>query len=211
MSRRRPHADHVKLLHGPYEPPALKKGDRAFCLFRDADVIVTSWTAARIPWPRCRLAEGPGGGSGLLVDEEFARALRCESALAIKYWWGASQTSVWAWRKALGVPRYNEGSARLRVELNAETAEALPGVKLPPEQVERRRRTARELGLRPDPSHVNGRPWMEEELALLGKLPDDEVARRTGRTWGAVRQRRNLLKIPTAKDYRYGHAWRRRR
>jgi len=45
---------------------------------------------------------------------------------------------------------------------------------------------------------------------LLGKLPDDEVARRTGRTWGAVRQRRNLLKIPTAKDSRDGHAWRRK-
>jgi hypothetical protein len=81
---------------------------------------------------------------------------------------------------------------------------------VPRERVERRRRTARELGLRPNPSHVNGRPWTQEELALLGKLPDDEVARRTGRTWGAVTQRRNVLKIPTAKDYRKGDAWRRR-
>src|SRR5260370_31200359 len=51
----------------------------------------------------------PAAAAGLLVDEELARALRCESALAIKYWWGASQTSVWAWRQALGVPRLNEG------------------------------------------------------------------------------------------------------
>jgi len=64
MRRPHPYPDHVKLLHGPYQPPALKKGDRAFCLFRDADVIVTSWTAARLPWPRCRLADGPGGGGG---------------------------------------------------------------------------------------------------------------------------------------------------
>jgi hypothetical protein len=140
---------------------------------------------------------------------ESARAVRCESALAIKYWWGASQTSVRAWRQALGVPKFNEGSARLRVELNAEIGAARRGVKLPQDQVERRRRTARELGLRPNPSHINGRPWTQEELALLGKLPDDEVTRHTGRTWGAVTQRRNLLKIPTAKDYRYGHAWRR--
>ncbi len=59
-------------------------------------------------------------------------------------------------------------------------------MELTPEQVERRRRTARELGLRPNPPHINGRPWTEEELALLGKLPDDKVARRTGRTRGAV-------------------------
>ena len=43
---------------------------------------------------------------------------------------------------------------------------------------------------------------------MLGQLADDEVARRTGRTWSAVTQRRNLLRIPTAKDYRKGHAWR---
>jgi hypothetical protein len=89
-----PYPDHVRLLHGPYEAPALKEGDRAFCLFRDADVVVTSWTAARIPWPHCRLAEGTGGGSGLLVDEELARAVRCESALAIRHWWGASEGAV---------------------------------------------------------------------------------------------------------------------
>ena len=197
-----PHPDHVRLLHGPYEPPALKKGDRATCLFRDALVVVTSWTDARIPWPRCRLPEGTGGGSGLLVDEELARAVRCESALAIKYWWGASQTSVWAWRKALGVPRLNEGSARLQTLLNRQKGAARRGVKLPEDQVERRRRTARELGLRPRPGHVNGWPWSEEELALLGKPPDDEVARRTGRTWSAVTQMRNGLKIPMAPDKR---------
>jgi hypothetical protein len=197
-----PHPDHIRLLHGPYRAPALMRGDRAFCLFRDADVIVTSWTAARISWPRCRLAGDTGGGSGLLVNEELARAVRCESALAIKYWWGASQTSVWAWRKALGVPRYNEGSARLRVALNAETAEALPGVKLPPEQVERRRRTALALGLRPEPPHVGGRPWTQEELAMLGKLPDDVVVARIGRTETAKRVRRLKLKRPTARDRR---------
>src|SRR5262249_39550612 len=35
--------------------------------------------------PRCRLADGPGGGSGLLVDEELARAVRHESAAAIMF------------------------------------------------------------------------------------------------------------------------------
>jgi hypothetical protein len=37
------------LLAGPYQAPAVRKGDRASCLYRDSDVIVTSWTAAPIP------------------------------------------------------------------------------------------------------------------------------------------------------------------
>jgi hypothetical protein len=68
----------VQLLSGPYTPPALKRGDRTSCLFRDADVVITSWTAAPIPWPRCRRLEGGGGGSGLLVTEEKVRAIRTE-------------------------------------------------------------------------------------------------------------------------------------
>ena len=44
--------DRVKLLSGPYRPPPLTKGDRAACLYRDADVIVTAWSDAPLPWPR---------------------------------------------------------------------------------------------------------------------------------------------------------------
>jgi hypothetical protein len=42
-------ADGFKLLLGPYPPSALKRGDRATCLFRDCLVVVTTWTAAHIP------------------------------------------------------------------------------------------------------------------------------------------------------------------
>jgi hypothetical protein len=79
--------DRVKLLHGPYRAPSLRVGDRATCLFRDCDVVVTSWTDAPLSWPRCRRAEGKGHPS-LLVDEELARAIRTESAAAVGYWWG---------------------------------------------------------------------------------------------------------------------------
>src|SRR5262249_7625408 len=58
--------ENAKLLFGPYEPPPLQKGDRATCLSRDADVVITSWSDGRISWPRCR-ALGHRGGSGLLV------------------------------------------------------------------------------------------------------------------------------------------------
>jgi hypothetical protein len=33
-------------------------------------------------------------------------------------------------------------------------------------------------------------------MSLLGRLPDDEVARRTGRSWNAVRLKREELGIP---------------
>lgn len=54
---------------------------------------------------------------------------------------------------------------------------------LPPEQAERRRQAAPELGL---VRHVrpgcNLGPWRSpREVALLGRLPDEEVAAKVGR------------------------------
>jgi hypothetical protein len=40
-----------------------------------------------------------------------------------------------------------------------------------------------------------GRPWEPDEDALLGTMPDEEVARRTARTLGAVQNRRVVLDI----------------
>ena len=190
-----------QLFHGPYHAPALRRGDWATCLFRDGDVIVTGWSDARIPWPRCRRPGSHGGGSGLLVDEELARAIRLESSLAIQYWWGVDVTVVWRWRKALGVGRLNEGSARLRNELNKELGAGLKGKRLPPEAVERRRRTAAELGLRPL-QPPGDRPWTKKELGLLGTLPDAELAARFGRTEKAVRVMRLRRGFPSARDCR---------
>src|SRR5438552_19137155 len=41
----------------------------------------------------------------------------------------------------------------------------------------------------------NRRPWTKDELALLGKLSDAEVAELTGRTFGTVWQKRRALGI----------------
>jgi hypothetical protein len=196
--------DRVQLLFGPYKAPPLQRGNRSFCLFRDCLVVVTCWTDARISWPRCRALDGPGGGSGLLVDEELARAVRHESALALRYWWGASSTAVWHWRTALGVRRADpEGSRRLIQAAAEKGAAELRGKPLPPEQVEQRRRNALRNNnaqyLRPG---YQGPWWTAEELALLGTLPDEVVAALVGRTMGAVRCQRTLRGLPSACDRR---------
>jgi hypothetical protein len=61
-------------LHGPYHAPPLRRGDRATCHLRGT-VVITAWTDARIGWTRCRNIDSKGG-SGLLSDDELARAMR---------------------------------------------------------------------------------------------------------------------------------------
>jgi hypothetical protein len=193
------HPDRVKLLFGPYTPPPLRKGDRASCLYRDADVVVTGWRDDRIPWPRCRALDSRGHGSGLLVEEELARAVRSESAAAVMYWWGISCSTVWLWRTALGVEGWTatEGTRRLMRGVWEKAAASTRGKSLPPEQVERRRRTALELDLGRHLKRAReARAWPAWQLELLGTALDEEVAQRIGRSAGTVRRMRAKRGIP---------------
>jgi hypothetical protein len=144
--------------------------------------------------------------NGRLVNEELARAVCLESSLSLQHWFGVSEFTVWKWRKALGVERFNEGSTRLRQAVNVEQAAKLRGKQLTAEQVERRRPTALTLNLgRNLPAGYRG-PWRTaEELALLGRMPDADVAARIGRTTRAVRIMRTRLGVPTALDRRKQH------
>ena len=99
-------------LLGEYQAPAIRRGDRVFCLYRDADCVVTYWNDAPIPWPRVQVV-GAQGGSGLLVDEAILRAIRTESSIALQHWLGVGPRAVWSWRKAFGVSQVGtEGSKR---------------------------------------------------------------------------------------------------
>jgi hypothetical protein len=62
-------------------------------LYREADVIITSMSAGRLPWPRCR-AKDSRGRIGLPVDETLAKAIKTESAVALKHWWGVGTRAV---------------------------------------------------------------------------------------------------------------------
>src|SRR5687768_7458363 len=108
------HRERTRLLFAPYTPPALKRGGPILLPGGDCDVVITGWTDAPISWPRCRALDTHGGGSGVLVDEQLARAIRNESAVAIGYWWGVGVKTLAWWRKTLGVGRADPiGSWRL--------------------------------------------------------------------------------------------------
>ena len=196
----------IKLLFSPYKAPLRKRGDRTTCLYRDAPVIITSWSSASIPWPRCRALDSPGGGSGLLVDEELARAVRHESAVAVMHWWGASMGAVCRWRKTLGVGRTdNEGSRRLMLASAEKGAEAIKEHEWTEEERERCRQINAEKGLVQNlVLGYHGPLWTPKDIALLGMVPDEDVARQTGRTVEAVRQKREELGIPNPA----GNRWR---
>ncbi len=199
--------DRVRLLHGPYQAPRLHVGDRATCLYRDRDVVITAWTDAPISWPRA-LPVGETGHPSLLVDEELARAIRTESAAAVRFWWGVSVGVVHRWRRAFGIGRMdNPGSRRLFRAAAEKGARRATWVEWTPEARERKRRINREQNLgRNLQLGYHGRRWTDEEAALLGKLPDDEVAGHTGRKVDAVRRKREALGIPnpTAQPGAYG-------
>ena len=50
-----------RLLHGPYNPPAVRRGDLATCLYRDSDVIITGVSSLE---SRGRVAACPAGVVG---------------------------------------------------------------------------------------------------------------------------------------------------
>jgi hypothetical protein len=153
-------------------------------------VVITSWTDARIPWLRCK-RQGKSHPS-LFLDDELARAVRAESAAAICYWWGISQGVVHRWRRFLDVTRTNNPGTHRLVKANAQAgAEAAKSKEWTGEERAAKSELARRLDfgryLKPG---YHGPRWTAKERRMLGKLPDDEVAQRIGRTVGAVRVKR---------------------
>jgi hypothetical protein len=139
---------------------------------------------------------GGSGRPGLLITDELVRAIRTESAEAIKFWFGVSTPTVWQWRRAFGISHWGtEGSHRLHRRCSEAGAALRRGQKLSPAEIERRRQTALERAFRPG-DRWGDLHWTPAQEALLGALPDLEVATRIGRTEAAVRAKRLRLRIP---------------
>ena len=165
--------------------------------------MVTSWSDARISWPRCQ-PMGQRGGHGLLFDGDLIRAVRTESALALAYWWGVSSNVVWRWRKLLGIPRAGTEGSKLLIQAAAEKgAEAMQDREFTPAERKAKSRNARrlKLGQYLQPGY-HGPLWTAEELALLGTLPDADVAVIVGKSANAVRVQRTKKGIPAVKPVR---------
>jgi hypothetical protein len=115
---------------------------------------------------------------------------------------GVANSTVWRWRVAFGVGQWGTaGSQRLLAANTAKANDALRGKVLPKKAVRERRRRATELDL---VSHLRAyaerkraeRPWGDEDVALLGTMPDVRLALKLGRTRAEVRNERVRREIP---------------
>lgn len=187
-----------QLLHGPYAPPAVELGDELECEIR-GPVIVRAWSEGPIAWPlACR-----GGNPAYILCGDLIRAVKDESSIAIQHWFGVGKSTVCRWRKVLKVKRANEGTSRLHRAYQPETlteevvtrglqkAHSLP-VRLKAQQ------TRHERGTQP-----NLKLWTPEEKALLGTMPDSQVAQRVGRAAanvGIYRRKQGITSFTAARS-----------
>jgi len=100
---------HYKLL-GTYRTPTFRYGQRVEDE-RRGEVRIVGLSAGRIPWPIGQTKRT----KSLVLYRDLARAVRRESVVAIRHWWGVGANAVRRWRKALAVPYNNEGTTARRV------------------------------------------------------------------------------------------------
>jgi hypothetical protein len=103
-------AHRFHLHHGPYRAPDVEPGQTLKCEIRGR-LTVGRFSEARIPWPISRGSQH--GGCSYIICGDLGKAIRCESALALHYWFGVGTATISKWRRALGIEAYNEGTLRL--------------------------------------------------------------------------------------------------
>lgn len=188
----------------------MKRGEVVACLYRDRDCTVTTTSDAPIPWPRCQ-PRGEQGGSGLWVNADLVKAIRTESAAALRYWFGVSAGVAWKWRKAFGVGgrATTRGSRTAILAAAREGARAMKARSWTTDERKAKAETARRIGLRPPMRWTPARGgWMPDQMALLGTDHDEAIAKRIGRSPGAVTSKRGGLKIAAYSGHvGGGRAW----
>jgi hypothetical protein len=132
-----------------------------------------------------------------LVNATLRRAIKTESAVALKYWFGMSTLVAWKLRKWAGVEGHTgtEGSRRLQQEVSDRGAAGMRAKEWTDEELDACSKRAKRLGLKPYGRWAEG-GWTATEDALLGTDHDDVIAERIGRTKSAVTSRRVRRKIP---------------
>ena len=201
--------DRYRLIDGPYYPPRTDRGRFLVCELRGT-VKIGGYSDAPIPWPRIWHRRS------LVICGDLLRALRTESVLAVSYYWGLSKAIVSQYRQLFSVPRVNPGTHRLIREFvipasctaevgpnnrRREKASSRPnpsmiasgcaGTQSRPKPKTWRRKMSEPLRRRFD---LVGpyRKRTPEELAMVGTMPDLEVARRINRSLSAVKAKKFL-------------------
>lgn len=193
------------VLRGTYNPPVVRIGQRVFCRVRHKWCRVTGFTDAPICWPRGQPLKQRGGG-GVVVNATLERAIRTESAESLEHFFGVTGGVVWRWRKAFGIPRAGTpGSAARIAESSAKGAAAMKSKEWTTEELDRRAKLSKRLGLKPTGRWAVG-GWTDEQRALLGTDDDKVIAVRVGRTQGAVRAQRAVLRIKVFRNKRLSAA-----
>jgi hypothetical protein len=118
----------------------------------------------------------------VLVDAALLALIRTTPAVRLAAALGVSLRLVFGWRRKFKVraPRPPQ-----RSKLDSEALAC----------------RARELGLRPLRQWRRG-GWTPDQLAMLGTADDEVIAQWIGRTVGAVRQKRQALRIKVLRDRR---------
>lgn len=203
-----------QLFFGPYQPPAVRKGQKIRCALQ-GQVEVGDLSGGFIPWPVRR------GTPSLILCGDLIRAVRREAAIAVAYHWGVCPGTVSKWRHHLGVEPLNAGTVRLNAILHAkvwtpemrahlsrlktgkprtlskEGAARLLATLRRPKSAQWHRHMAKHFAARRGkPVDPNDRVWTAAEEKLLGKMPDADLARRIGRSTVAVQARRHVKGIP---------------
>src|SRR5262245_57459197 len=101
--------DRHQMHFGPYQTPWFNYGASVKCIVHGY-VTITRISDGRIPWPMCTQR----GGYSLVLFEDLCRAVECEAACAVGYWFGVSTWMVRKWRRVLNVAPYNEGDRLLK-------------------------------------------------------------------------------------------------
>ena len=181
-----------KLHYGPYRTPRFRYGQKVECLAR-GEVTITGISAARIPWP---VGYVPFGKSPVLTGS-LVRAVQREAACAVCYWWGVTPWLVRKWRRALGVPRWNEGDLLLKSANGKRPVmrKALKAMWAKARDPERRAKIAAARQGKPRPAHVTealrqantGRPLSAERRRKMSEAHKRRGTRppKAGRAWEA--------------------------
>jgi hypothetical protein len=189
--RPRRHDGRFDLRHGPYHPPRARIGSRLFCEYLGT-VKVCKISDGPIPWPVGRTV-GERGGSAFVLRGDLVRAVRLEANEAVARAWGVHPATVSRWRRILGVEQYNPGTHELFLNYQGKglTAEATArgrALQTPEKQVEW-------AAVRRKEGRTRKRQWTPGEDALLGTMPDPDLARRIGCSDRTVKLRRRELGV----------------